>query len=74
MYILLTALAFLCHIPFVAPVAFGLMAGPAVVIPLICGTVAYYMIDYVRRPPPPSKEGGRHDRAADGILKAGVPE
>ena len=46
-YILLTALAFLCHIPFVAPVAFGLMAGPAVVIPLICGTVAYYMIDYV---------------------------
>ena len=23
------------------------MAGPAVVIPLICGTVAYYMIDYV---------------------------
>ena len=46
-YILLTSLAFLCHIPYVAAVAFGLMAGPSVVIPLICGTVAYYMIDYV---------------------------
>ncbi len=46
--LLLTPLAFLFHIPYVIPVAFGLVGTPASVAPVICGTIVYYMIDYMK--------------------------
>ena len=46
--ILLTPLAFMFHLPYVIPVAFGLVGMPASVIPIICGTIVYYMLDYVK--------------------------
>lgn len=46
--ILLTSLAFLLKVPFVIPVAFGLIGTPLSLVPIICGTIVYYMIDCVK--------------------------
>lgn len=46
--VLLTPLAFMLKIPYVIPVAFGLVGVPAYVVPITCGTIVYYMIQYVK--------------------------
>lgn len=46
--VLLTAVAFAIKVPFVIPVAVGLMATPISMIPVICGTAVYYLIHYVK--------------------------
>lgn len=46
--VILTALAFGLKIPFVIPVAFGLMGTPVWMIPAGCGVMAYYMADFVK--------------------------
>ena len=61
--LLLTPLAFLCHIPYVIPVAFGLVGTPASVVAIICGTIVYYMIDYVKTSAAALESGG-----AEGML------
>ncbi len=56
--ILLTPLAFLFHIPYVIPVAFGLVGAPSSVVAIICGTIVYYMIDYVKTSASALESGG----------------
>lgn len=56
--ILLTPLAFLFHIPYVIPVSFGLVGAPSSVVAIICGTIVYYMIDYVKTSASALESGG----------------
>ncbi|MGC4019323.1 MAG: hypothetical protein QM793_08940 [Muricomes sp.] len=46
--VLLTPVAFALKIPFVIPVAFGLLGGPVSVFPAAFGTIVYYMLRYVK--------------------------
>ena len=46
--VLLTPIAFAFKIPFVIPVAFGLLAAPVCVLPAAFGTIVYYMIHFVK--------------------------
>ena len=46
--VLLTPLCFILKIPFVMPVALGLLSGPMSVISLTCGTVVYYVFKLMR--------------------------
>lgn len=46
--VLLSALAFGLKIPFVIPIAFGLMGTPVWIVPAFCGIIAYYMVDFVQ--------------------------
>ena len=46
--ILIPALAFGLKIPFVVPVIFGLLGTPAWIVPAACGTIAYYMVHFVK--------------------------
>lgn len=47
--VLVAALAFGLKIPFVIPVAFGLMGTPVWIVPAACGIISYYMVDFVKR-------------------------
>lgn len=47
--VLLTPLAFFLKIPYVIPVACGLTALPGSLAAVICGTVVYYMMEYVKK-------------------------
>lgn len=47
--VLLTPIAFALKVPFVIPVAFGLLGTPICVFPAAFGTITYYMIDFVKR-------------------------
>lgn len=46
--ILLTPVAFAFKIPFVIPVAFGLLGTPVYVVPAALGTIVYYVLHYVK--------------------------
>ena len=46
--VLIAALAFGLKIPFVIPVAFGLMGTPVWIVPAVCGVISYYMVDFVK--------------------------
>ena len=46
--VLIAALAFCLKIPFVIPVAFGLMGTPVWIVPAVCGVISYYMADFVK--------------------------
>lgn len=46
--VLLTPVAFALKIPFVIPVAFGLLGTPVCVIPAAFGTIVYYMLHFVK--------------------------
>ncbi len=46
--VLLTPILFHFHIPFVLPVACGLMTGPVSMVAMGCGIITYYMLDYVK--------------------------
>lgn len=45
--LVLTVVALALHIPVLVPVAAGLTGGPVTIIPLICGTVVYYVLHSV---------------------------
>ena len=47
--VLVAALVFGLKIPFVIPVAFGLMGTPVWIVPAACGIISYYMVDFVKR-------------------------
>lgn len=46
--LLITPLAFWLHIPYVIPVACGLALTPVAAVPVSFGTIAYYMLSYVK--------------------------
>lgn len=46
--ILLMPIAFMCKIPVVIPIVYGLIGSPICILPITAGTVIYYMIDFVR--------------------------
>lgn len=46
--ILLTAVSFVLNVPFVVPIAVGLLGTPVCIIPAVCGTFSYYMIQLVK--------------------------
>lgn len=50
--ILLMPVAFLLKVPYVIPVAFGLVGTPVYIFPILFGTIIYYMIDYVKEVAP----------------------
>ena len=45
--VLLTTLLFAIKIPFVLPVALGLLSGPVSAVSMSCGVVAYYMVKFM---------------------------
>lgn len=60
--ILLTPIAFLLKIPVIIPIVFGLVGTPIYVVPVVFGTVVYYVADYV-------KSNVTVITGADGIVK-----
>lgn len=46
--VLLTPIAFMLKIPFVIPIIFGLIGTPIYAIPIICGTITYFMMEFAR--------------------------
>lgn len=46
--VLLVPVAFMLKIPYVIPIAFGLVGSAAYIMPMVLGTIVYYMIDYVK--------------------------
>lgn len=46
--VLLTAVACALKVPFILPIAVGLLATPITMIPVVCGTIAYYLMHYVK--------------------------
>ncbi len=45
--VLLTPICFLLHIPYIIPIALGLLCTPVSAVSAACGTVAYYLLTYV---------------------------
>lgn len=45
--LLLTPLSFILNIPCAVPLTAGLMYGPAAIVPVGCGTFAYYLLNYM---------------------------
>ena len=41
-------LAFMLKVPYVVPLAMGLVGAPAAAIPVACGTVVYYLLHYMQ--------------------------
>ena len=46
--LLLTLVASVLNVPVLVPIVFGMIGGPACVIPIAFGTIIYYMITYVK--------------------------
>lgn len=47
--VLLTPIAFFLKIPYVIPVVCGLVATPISLVAVACGTIVYYMMEYVKK-------------------------
>ena len=56
--VLLTPIAFALKIPFVLPVACALIYTPVSLVPMGCGTVVYYMMEYLKKISAASKTSG----------------
>ena len=50
--LLLTPIAFMLKIPYVIPVAYGLMSVPVSLVAISCGTIIYYIMQYVKKAAP----------------------
>lgn len=50
--VLLTPIAFMVNLPYVIPIACALVSGPITVVAIICGTIVYYMMQYVKKATP----------------------
>ncbi len=64
--VLLTPLAFFLHIPYVIPVACGLASAPGSMVAVICGTLVYYMMEYVKKAAANMEGSGIKDMIAQG--------
>lgn len=58
--ILLTPVAFALKVPFVIPVAFGLLGLPTGVMPVVSGTIVFYMLDFIKMNASAYKGEGAH--------------
>ena len=47
--VLLTPLAFVLKSPYVIPIACGLVAAPVSLVAIACGTIVFYMMEYVKK-------------------------
>ena len=65
--LLVAVLAFGLRIPFVVPVAFGLLGTPVWIVPAGCGAIAYYMIHFVKVSATALKSSGS-DELAQGLI------
>lgn len=59
--LLATPIAYMLHIPYVVPVVCGLVFGPVIAIPIVFGTILYYMISFL-------KNSASAISSADGIM------
>ena len=50
--VLLTPIAFMLNVPYVIPVAYALVTGPMTIVAILCGTVVFYMMQYVKKATP----------------------
>lgn len=50
--VLITPVAFMFKIPYVIPLAYGLVSTPVSLIAVSCGTIVYYMMQYVKKAAP----------------------
>ena len=46
--LVLTPVAFFLRIPYVMPLALGLVGGPICAVPVACGTICYYLMYYMK--------------------------
>lgn len=46
--LLLTPIAFMMKMPVAIPIVFGLLSGPIAAVPMVLGTVVYFMVAYVK--------------------------
>jgi len=49
LFVILTPIAFFLKIPYIIPIAFGIVATPVAAIPMSCGIIGYYILIYVKR-------------------------
>lgn len=47
--VVLTPIAFAFKVPFVVPLAYALISTPISMVAVICGTIVYYMMEYVKK-------------------------
>lgn len=67
--VLLTAAGFSLHVPFVVPLAIGLIGSPVCLVPAVCGTFTYYMLHFVKTSASSFKgEGGGVEALTDGVM------
>ncbi len=59
--VLLTPIGFALKVPFVIPVAFGLMGLPIGVIPVVFGTIIFYMLNFIKMNASTYKGGEGHE-------------
>ncbi|MDO5590718.1 MAG: hypothetical protein Q4F98_06640 [Lachnospiraceae bacterium] len=57
--VLLTPVAFALNIPCIIPIALGLIATPISLVAVICGTIVYYMMAYVKKAAPGMESSGK---------------
>lgn len=55
--VLLTPIAFALKIPCIIPIAYALVYGPACIIAIGCGTIVFFMMEYVKKIVPSLKSG-----------------
>lgn len=46
--VLLTPIAFVFKVPYIIPIVFGLVGTPIYVVPVLCGTVVYFLLNFVK--------------------------
>ncbi|MEY8282686.1 hypothetical protein AALA13_02475 [Lachnospiraceae bacterium 50-23] len=61
--VLITPVAFVFKIPYVIPLAYGLVSTPMSLIAVSCGTIVYYMMQYVKKAAP-----GLDGKGKDGFM------
>ncbi|MGN1267749.1 MAG: hypothetical protein ACI4UH_07395 [Dorea sp.] len=55
--VILTPVAFMLKIPYAIPIAYALIASPICIIAICCGTVVYFMMEYVKKAVPALQSG-----------------
>ena len=70
--VLLTPIAFFLKIPYVIPIACGLVLSPVSMVAVACGTIVFYMLEYVREKCFISGRERRSSDSGDYISETGV--
>lgn len=59
--VLITPVAFFLKVPYVIPVACGLVLTPVSMVAVTCGTIVYYMLEYTKKASASIEGGGKAD-------------